>query len=152
MVDRLSPARRSWNMGRIRPKNTRPELLVRSMLHSMGYRFTVNGPLNKKLPGRPDIVLPRHRIAIFVHGCFWHRHIGCSDATTPRTRTTWWRRKFRDNVSRDRDAQIGLKGLGWSAIVVWECQTTSTSRLKALRSEIAKELPRTSNRQPIATD
>jgi DNA mismatch endonuclease (patch repair protein) len=142
MVDRLSSARRSWNMGRIGGKNTRPEVLVRSIVHTMGYRFTVNGPLNSKLPGRPDMVLPKYRTAIFVHGCFWHRHTGCTDSTTPRTRTAWWQEKFKGNVSRDRAAQAALKHLGWSVIIVWECQTTSAMRVDALRTEIAQQLGR----------
>ncbi|MBU0676720.1 MAG: very short patch repair endonuclease [Verrucomicrobia bacterium] len=94
MVDHLTPEKRSWNMSRIRGKNTKPELIVRSLLHRMGYRFTVNGPLNKKLPGKPDIVLPKYRTVIFVHGCFWHRHRGCKGSTTPSTRREFWKEKL----------------------------------------------------------
>ena len=95
---------------------------MRSILHRMGYRFTVRGPHNRNLPGRPDIVLPRHRAALFVHGCFWHRHAGCSAASFPRTRQEYWRRKFERNVARDRRHQRTLKKQGWRCIVVWECQ------------------------------
>jgi len=145
MADSLSKARRSWNMSRIAGKNTRPERLVRSLIHSMGYRFTIQGPLNRKLPGRPDIVLPKYRTAIFVHGCFWHRHSGCPDSTTPKTRTSWWRNKFEGNVARDRNAESALQQLGWSVIVVWECQTDTVLRLKTLRAELAKRLHRQRN-------
>jgi DNA mismatch endonuclease (patch repair protein) len=132
-------------MGRIAGKNTRPERLVRRIIHSMGYRFTINGPLNRKLPGRPDIVLPKYRAAIFVHGCFWHRHAGCRDSTTPKTRTPWWRRKFERNVARDRSAQFALRKLGWSVLVIWECQTNSAARINALGAELAQRLGRRSN-------
>lgn len=140
MVDRLTSDRRSWNMGRITGKNTRPELLVRRLLHSLGYRFTVNGPYNRNLPGRPDIVLPKYRTAMFVHGCFWHRHAGCGDTTIPKTRTRWWLKKFKGNVSRDRVAQSLLRKLGWSVIVVWECETNTAGRMKMLRVELAQRL------------
>ena len=129
MVDSLSPARRSWNMGRIRNRNTKPELLVRSVLHRLGYRFTINGPLNKRLPGRPDIVLPKHRTAIFVHGCFWHRHEGCRDTTTPKSRTQWWLEKFSGNVARDQKNQATLKADGWNVITVWECEVPKIGAL-----------------------
>src|SRR5437588_4872801 len=86
-IDRLTKERRSWNMSRIRGKNTNPEKIVRSLLHRMGYRFRLHG---RRLPGRPDIVLPKYRTVIFVHGCFWHRHKGCKNCTTPTRRREWW--------------------------------------------------------------
>ena len=104
-MDHLTPERRSWNMSRIRNKNTKPEILVRSLLHRMGYRFTVNAPNNRKLPGKPDIVLPKYKAIIFVHGCFWHRHKGCKETTTPKSRTEWWQAKFDGNLARDRKNQ-----------------------------------------------
>lgn len=123
-------------MGRIRNKDTKPELMVRSLLHGMGYRFTVNGPKNRKLPGRPDIVLPKYRTVIFVHGCFWHRHKGCKETTTPKTRTEWWEAKFGGNVERDRRNQRDLRKLGWKVIVVWECQTKKETKLVSLRRRV----------------
>jgi len=120
MVDRLSKARRSWNMSRIRSKDTKPEMLVRSLLHQMGYRFRLH---RKDLPGTPDIVLPKYKTIIFVHGCYWHRHKGCKYAYTPKSRVGFWQKKFQGNVERDRKHKRALKTLGWKVIVIWECQT-----------------------------
>ncbi len=119
MSDSLTAERRSWNMGRIRGKNTKPEMIVRSMLHRMGYRFRVH---RGDLPGKPDIVLPKHRTAVFVHGCFWHRHPGCKYAYLPKTRTAFWRAKFEANEKRDTDAIKRLASLGWQVVVLWECE------------------------------
>ena len=136
MADKLTAEHRSWNMSRIRGKNTKPEREVRSILHCMGYRFTVNGPKNKSLPGRPDIVMPKYRTVIFVHGCFWHRHKGCKDASLPKTRTEWWLNKLDGNVSRDCRNQSALRKAGWRVQTVWECETQSpdilTQRLRRL--------------------
>ncbi|WP_024880398.1 very short patch repair endonuclease [Methylosinus sp. LW3] len=118
MADSLTSERRSWNMSRIRGRDTEPEVKLRSLLHRAGYRFRLHG---RKLPGRPDIVLPRYRTTIFVHGCFWHRHEGCSNATTPSTRPEFWKVKFERNVARDRANAERLSDLGWRVIVVWEC-------------------------------
>lgn len=118
-MDTLTSEKRSWNMSRIRGANTRPELAVRSMLHRMGYRFRIS---NKILPGKPDIVLPKYRAVIFVHGCFWHRHQGCKYAYTPKSRLDFWRRKFEGNVMRDKNNFSLLKKTGWLPIVVWECE------------------------------
>ena len=112
-------------MSRIRGKNTKPELIVRSLLPQAGYRFTVNGPNNRKLPGRPDIVLPKHKAAIFVDGCYWHRHKGCKLAYSPKSRVEFWESKFDENVKRDRRNQKDLQALAWKVIIVWECQTRS---------------------------
>jgi DNA mismatch endonuclease, patch repair protein len=120
MRDRLTKARRSWNMGRIRGKNTTPELVVRRLLHRMGYRFRLHG---KGLPGRPDIVLKKYRTVVFVHGCFWHQHKGCKNCTTPTNRREWWITKLNGNVARDIAHTEALNKLGWKVIVVWECQT-----------------------------
>lgn len=119
MIDILTPERRSWNMSRIRGKDTKPERTVRSLLHRMGYRFRLH---RKDLPGRPDIVLPKYRTALFVHGCFWHRHEACEFAYTPKTRKDFWSRKFAGNVERDRKNQEKLRQLGWNVICVWECE------------------------------
>jgi DNA mismatch endonuclease (patch repair protein) len=96
MADTISPARRSWNMSRIRSKNTKPEIVVRSTLHKMGFRFRLH---RKDLPGTPDIVLPKHNTVIFVQGCFWHRHQGCKYAYTPKSRAEFWEKKFAENTA-----------------------------------------------------
>ena len=117
-MDRLTVAQRSRNMARVRSRNSAPELRVRSLLHRSGFRFRLHV---RDLPGSPDIVLPRHRTVVFVHGCFWHRHAGCPYAYVPRSRTGFWQRKFADNVTRDaRDAER-LESMGWRVLVVWEC-------------------------------
>lgn len=108
-------------MSRIRGKDTKPELIVRSMLHRAGYRFTVNGPLNRSLPGKPDIVLPKYRTVIFVHGCFWHGHEYCQYFRIPKTRTEWWREKISTNKMRDRKNESTLLKEGWNVFTVWEC-------------------------------
>ena len=102
MSDKLTPEKRSWNMSRIKGKDTKIEVEVRKYLFSKGYRFRKN---DKRYPGKPDIVLPKYHVAIFVHGCFWHRHEGCKDATTPKTRTEFWLEKFDKNVKNDRIKQ-----------------------------------------------
>lgn len=119
MVDVLTRERRSWNMSRIRGRDTAPEKLVRSVLHRSGYRFRLH---SKKLPGRPDIVLPKHRTVVFVHGCFWHRHRGCRFAYTPKSRIAFWMAKFEGNVERDRRNARELRRLGWKFVTVWECE------------------------------
>ncbi len=122
MADVFSREKRSEIMSRIRSRDTKPELLLRSALHRLGLRFTVNGPLNRELPGRPDIVLPRHEAVVLVHGCYWHRHKGCKLAYQPKTRVKWWNEKFEANVARDRLVRGRLRRLGWSVHTVWECQ------------------------------
>ena len=119
MSDKLTPERRSWNMSRIKGKDTKIEVEVRKYLFSKGYRFRKN---DKRYPGKPDIVLPKYHVAIFVHGCFWHRHEGCKDATTPKTRTEFWLEKFDKNVKNDQIKQDKLRELGWKVIVIWECE------------------------------
>ena len=106
-------------MAAIRGRDTTPELKVRRMLHRLGYRFRLH---RRDLPGTPDIVLPRYRTVIFVHGCFWNRHPGCRFATRPRTRSGFWEEKFRQNISRDSRQQSGIAAMGWRVIVVWECE------------------------------
>ena len=118
-------------MSRIRGKGTKPELMVRSMLHRLGYRFTVSGPRNKRLPGKPDIVLPKWGTVVFVHGCFWHRHPDCRGATTPKTRADFWNAKFDANLARDRRAESALGAAGWKVLVVWECETKDAVELEA---------------------
>ena len=129
MVDRISEEHRSWNMSRIKGRNTRPEVLLRSLLHRAGFRFRLHG---RKLPGRPDIVLPRFRTVVLVHGCFWHRHPGCKNATTPGTNQEFWLRKFAGNVTRDARNVQSLRALGWRVYVIWECEVPNGSSVRRL--------------------
>jgi DNA mismatch endonuclease, patch repair protein len=131
MTDKITAERRSWNMSRIRSKNTKPELIVRTALHKMGYRFRLNGKVSKKiydkgiLPGKPDIVLSKYKTIIFVHGCYWHRHEGCKKTTTPKSSikgVKFWKDKFAGNVKRDKKNQKHLNELGWKVQVIWECE------------------------------
>lgn len=135
MADHLSKEKRSWNMARIRSSNTRAEFAVRKLLHSLGYRFRLH---RSDLPGKPDIVLPRHRTVIFVHGCFWHRHNRCSKSTTPKTNIQYWTDKFKRNIKRDIVSKKELNKLGWRVIVIWECETTDDNciarKIKRLNS------------------
>ncbi|MEP7339685.1 MAG: DNA mismatch endonuclease Vsr [Acidobacteriota bacterium] len=126
MTDVFTKAKRSEVMSRIRSRNTGPERAVRSMLHRMGYRFRLHGT---GLPGKPDIVLPRYRTTIFVHGCFWHRHKGCQFCYMPKSRVEFWLAKFESNVQRDRKVKKLLKKLGWHVLTVWECELRSPDRL-----------------------
>lgn len=133
MADRISKERRSWNMSRIKSRDTKPEILVRKALHKMGYRFRLH---RKDLPGNPDIVLPRHKTVIFVHGCYWHRHPGCRLVYTPKTRVKFWTDKFTGNIKRDQRNQSKLKKLGWRVGVVWECETPDQATLVSLLRKI----------------
>jgi DNA mismatch endonuclease (patch repair protein) len=126
-MDKLTPEQRSRNMSRIRSRDTKPEKTVRSLLHRMGYRFRIN---RKDLPGKPDIVLPKHKTIIFVHGCFWHRHEGCKYSTIPKSNTEFWLNKFNDNVQRDKVVQIELRKLGWKVVVIWQCELKDLEALK----------------------
>jgi len=118
MTDRVSPEVRSLNMAAIRACNTQPELSVRRFLHAQGFRFRIH---QKTLPGKPDIVLLKHRTIIFVHGCFWHLH-GCKNSVMPKTRTEWWRAKLKGNRDRDEKNRACLEELGWKVIIIWECE------------------------------
>ncbi|HKL31641.1 MAG TPA: DNA mismatch endonuclease Vsr [Tangfeifania sp.] len=110
---------RSFNMSRIKGKNTRPEMLVRKYLFAQGFRYRLNV---KTLPGKPDIVLPKYKTVIFINGCFWHGHKGCKYFVVPKTRTEWWLNKIKDTQKRDREAEIELNVLGWKVITLWECE------------------------------
>ncbi|MEQ4225017.1 MULTISPECIES: very short patch repair endonuclease [Pseudomonas syringae group] len=122
-MDIVDPARRSRMMATIRGKDTKPEMLVRRFLHANGYRFRLH---RTDLPGKPDIVLPRLKICIFVHGCFWHRHAGCRYAVLPKTRREFWETKLNGNVARDQKAVEALQSADWHVIVVWECELRDT--------------------------
>lgn len=127
---------RSYNMSRIGAKDTKPELMVRKFLHAKGFRYRLN---DKKLPGKPDIVLPKHHTVIFIHGCFWHGHENCHYFVVPKTRTDWWMDKIGQTKQRDALTQNELLQKGWRVIVVWECQLKSgkaTQTLSQLISEI----------------
>ena len=133
MTDIVDSKRRSAMMARIRGRDTAPELAVRRIAHRMGLRFRLH---RKDLPGRPDLVFPKHRLVVFVHGCFWHRHQGCKYAYTPKSRVAFWAKKFAANVARDASQEAALKALSWRVLVIWECETrheaTVEHRLAAL--------------------
>lgn len=132
MVDILSPAQRSALMSKVQDSDTRPEWILRSALHRLGFRFRLK---NKHLPGRPDLVFPKYRTAVFVHGCFWHRHSGCKNASIPKTNHGFWLNKLDENVARDKRASSALTKQGWRVLVVWECQLEG-STLKTLRKTV----------------
>jgi len=127
MTDVLTPEQRHRNMSRIRGADTKPELIVRSVIHRMGFRFRVN---YRRLPGTPDVVLPRHRKVIFVHGCFWHMHRCKYGRVIPKTNAAFWKAKREGNVIRDRRVLRDLKDAGWKVLVVWECWTKKPAALE----------------------
>ena len=118
MADTLSKTARSRVMSKVRSADTKPEWILRCGLHRLGFRYRLS---DDRLPGRPDLVFPRYRAVVFVHGCYWHRHLRCKDASTPKTNTSFWKAKFASNVQRDRRNLRELEDLGWRALVVWEC-------------------------------
>ncbi|MEW6128861.1 MAG: DNA mismatch endonuclease Vsr [Acidobacteriota bacterium] len=134
MTDTVSSSVRSRIMASVKQRHTKPELLVRSRLHQLGYRFRVQ---RRDLPGSPDIVLPKYRTAIFVHGCFWHQHKGCSKSRKPTSNNDYWDQKLLENVRRDRRKVAALKKLDWRVILVWECETKDTEKLKKKLEKIA---------------
>ena len=127
MADIVDVQRRSELMAGIRGKDTAPELAVRRIAHGMGLRFRLH---RRNLPGRPDLVFPRHRLAVFVHGCFWHQHQGCRFAHIPKSRVSFWTGKFAANVARDKRNIAALRGLGWRVLVIWECQVGNTALIQ----------------------
>mgnify|MGYP001079076721 CR=1 FL=1 len=138
MTDVFTADKRSEVMSRIKARDTKPERAVRSLLHCMGYRFRLH---RTDLPGKPDIVLPRYQTAIFVHGCFWHRHEGCRFAYTPKTRTDFWLKKLESNVARDRQVQADLAALGWRVVTVWGCELSAPEQLSKRLDEVLKGRP-----------
>ena len=126
MADNLTAEQRRKNMSAIKSRHTKPEIIVRSMLHRLGFRFRLH---NKKLPGKPDIILPKYKTVIFVHGCFWHQHKGCKRSTIPKSNTDYWIPKLTGNVKRDIQHKADLKKAGWNVAVVWECKTKDTEKL-----------------------
>ena len=136
MADVHTPERRSYNMSRIRNKNTKPEELVRKFLFSQGFRYRKN---DARLPGKPDIVLPKHKTVIFVNGCFWHKHEGCKYFVWPKNNAEFWHEKILSNVERDLHDYERLRQMGWNIIVVWECELKKELRSETL-NKIVKDI------------
>ena len=134
MIDYYTPDQRAALMSRIRGKDTKPEMIVRGMIHALGIGYRLH---RRDLPGSPDIVFQGRRKVIFVHGCFWHRHSGCKFASIPKTRRNFWQRKFEQNVQRDEKTLDLLKDSGWKALIIWECET---KKLKGLREKVMEFL------------
>jgi DNA mismatch endonuclease (patch repair protein) len=133
--DKLTPEQRSRNMSHVKGSNTKPELAVRKLLHKQGFRFRLH---RKDLAGRPDIVLPKYRTVIFVHGCFWHGHEGCPKAVRPTANAEFWNKKLDGNKARDRLVRADLEKLGWSVIIVWQCEMNSEDLGDRLAQLISK--------------
>jgi|SRR5690554_5387436 len=129
MADVHTPEIRSYNMSMIRGKNTKPEIIVRKFLHSKGFRFRLH---KKELPGKPDIVLPKYKTVIFIHGCFWHGHKNCKYFVVPKTRTKWWLNKINGNKQTDKRNNLRLRKASWNIIILWECQLRPKKILKTL--------------------
>lgn len=129
MVDHLSGADRSALMARVRGKDTKPEMIVRRVAHRLGYRFRLH---RKGLPGTPDLIFPSRRKAIFVHGCWWHRHDGCPKASPAKTRPDFWTAKFARNVARDAKVEAELRSVGWDVLVIWECQSKRSEEIDGI--------------------
>lgn len=130
MADIHTPEQRSYNMSRVRSKDTKPELIVRKYLFSQGYRYRIH---DKKLPGSPDLVLPKYRIIIFVHGCFFHGHEGCPRFTIPKTKTEWWLDKINSNKRRDTNNFIKLTQMGWRVLIIYECALKPKTKVQTLQ-------------------
>ena len=137
MVDFLSPKERSVRMSRIRGKDTKPELSLRKVLHGLGFRYRLHVA---DLPGKPDLVFPKYKTVVFVHGCFWHRHPGCKIATTPKTNTEFWIEKFEKNKERDVRARKALEEAGWSTLVAWECELDSMKKAVETGKRIGEKI------------
>ena len=125
MVDVHDKATRSYNMSRIKGKDTKPEFIVRRYLHARGLRFRLH---NKKLPGKPDLVFSKYKTVVFLHGCFWHKHDGCRYFVVPKTRTEWWLKKIDRNVEKDKENEKALRILGWKVLIIWECDLKKEKR------------------------
>ena len=132
MADKLTPEARSRLMAAVKARDTTPELKVRRLAHSLGYRFRLH---RRDLPGRPDLVFSTRRKIVFVHGCFWHRHPGCRKATMPKSQTEFWSSKFARNVERDARNERELRAAGWDILIIWECETRDVEKIsEALRN------------------
>ena len=137
MTDIVDQQTRSRMMAGIKGKNTKPELALRRAMHARGFRYRLH---SKKLHGRPDLILPKHRAVVFVHGCFWHRHEGCRYATTPSTRTEFWQAKFEANVARDSAVQGALLDAGWRVATIWECALRKPEQVTVAADRLSKWL------------
>ena len=133
MTDIHDKKTRGYNMSRIKGKNTKPEMLVRKFLHKNGYRYRLN---YSKLPGKPDIVLPKYKTVIFINGCFWHGHKGCKFFVVPKTRTEWWVEKIDGTIERDEIKNKELEKMGWNVKTLWECELKPEKRTKTLEDLI----------------
>jgi DNA mismatch endonuclease, patch repair protein len=134
-MDRVTPERRSEIMALVKSADTRPEIAVRRILHRLGYRFRLR---SDTLPGKPDVVLPKWQVIVLIHGCFWHRHPGCPNTRTPKSRIEFWTRKFNENVKRDRRVRSRLKSLGWRVHIVWECELSQPEALATRLNKFIK--------------
>ena len=130
MTDTITRKHRSWNMSQIRGSDTKPEIAVRSYLHRNGLRFRIH---DKKLPGKPDIALKKYRTALFIDGCFWHRHKGCKYSYTPKSRVKFWRTKFENNIKRDNIVNAHYTNSNWNQIRLWECEITSENLVNLVK-------------------
>lgn len=145
-ADVLLPAERSALMSRIGPKDSKPEMIVRRLLHRLGYPYRLH---RRELPGTPDIVFPSRRIAIFVHGCFWHRHPGCKAASTPKTRKDFWSHKFEANVERDARKVAELEADRWTVGIIWSCETKDTAGLALRLTDFLADSERYSRKKMV---
>lgn len=136
-MDTLTPDQRKRCMRNIRGKNTKPEIIVRSISHALGFRFRLN---QKNLPGTPDLVFRKYNLCLFIHGCFWHRHHGCKFSYTPKSRQDFWLNKFSRNIVRDQKKEEELRRLGWRVEIIWECETKN---IATLRERLQKLIPNT---------
>ena len=134
-MDNLTPERRSANMSKIRAKNTSPEMAVRRLVHGMGFRYRLHVAA---LPGKPDLVFPRLRKIIQVHGCFWHRHRGCIDSHIPKTRVEYWKPKLARNQKRDRANEKALRRQGWEVLIIWQCEVNAAALLSERMAEFLR--------------
>ncbi|MEE5042183.1 very short patch repair endonuclease [Pseudomonas alliivorans] len=135
-ADVFTPEQRSKVMGKIKGKNTKPELIVRSVCHRLGLRFRLH---RGDLPGKPDLVFPKYKLCLFVHGCFWHQHPGCKYAYRPKSRPEFWIPKLQKNVIRDADARAELEATGWKVAVIWECRTKTIADTEAEVRDVFKD-------------
>jgi DNA mismatch endonuclease (patch repair protein) len=133
-----TPEQRSLTMRAVHSRNTAPEMVVRRFLHSAGLRYRIH---DRSLPGTPDLVFPSRRIALFVHGCFWHQHSSCKAADRPKSRPDYWNRKLDGNIARDKARQQALCALGWKAIVIWECETSNWEKIMQLE-QLIRSMPK----------
>ncbi|MBR1365041.1 very short patch repair endonuclease [Bradyrhizobium ottawaense] len=141
-MDFVSKEKRSAIMRGVRGRDTKPEMLVRSLLHKNGYRFRLHA---RELPGKPDIVLPKYNLAIFVHGCFWHQHAYCADGRRPASNVEFWERKFTSNAARDKRNEAWLHQNGWQTLTIWECETRE---IRTLVETVRTRLPLRRFRSP----